>query len=97
MSDVDERINVRGDVQKSTRLFTAAANSRIDLPSKPVDSRVMHGSELYGGQRKWVKIVRFGLAVRKSLFGNSLRKDCLPETAILRAIPKRMTTKVALT
>ena len=57
----------------------------------------MHCSELYGGQRKRVKIVRFGFVVRKSLEGNSLWKCSLPEIAIWRAIPKRMATKVVLT
>jgi hypothetical protein len=57
----------------------------------------MHCSELYGGQRKRVKIARFSLTGCKLLPGNTLRKSDLPETAIWRAIPKRMAANVALT
>jgi hypothetical protein len=69
----------------------------MNLPSWRVVSRVMHYSELYGGQRKRVKIVRFGLAVRKSLCGNSLQKVHPLEIAIWQSIPKRMPSKTVLT
>jgi hypothetical protein len=91
MSGTDERIEDRCERSCSE------INSGTDLPSWRVDSRVMHGTELYGGQRKRVKIVRICFVDRKSLSESSLQKGCLSGIAIWRAIPKRLLTKVILT